>query len=137
MSGKKHNKLKDLWATSLTWVIYIDLKWISVSLSEMFAYFYLKHWAHEDVWETIKKNQLYIIICACLKSNMTIIKCSVVILEKNIFKYFPYTCMCLCSTFLSSLGPTFGLSWSLMWTILNLHHIWIYIFLKISQIVTQ
>lgn len=88
MSGKKHNKLKGLWATSLTWVIYIDLKWISVSLSEMFAYFYLKHWAHEDVWETIEKNQLYIIICACLKSNMTIIKCSVVILEKNIFKYF-------------------------------------------------
>lgn len=88
MSGKKHNKLKGLWATSLTWVIYIDLKWISVSLSEMFAYFYLKHWAHEDVWETIKKNQLYIIICACLKSNMIITKCSVVIVEKNSFKYF-------------------------------------------------
>lgn len=95
MSGKKHNKLKGLWATSLTWVIYIDLKNQNFCIPFRDVRIFLSKTLNSR--NNLFKNQLYMLICACLKSNMIIIKCSVVILEKNIFKYFSlYMYMSIC-----------------------------------------
>lgn len=81
------------------------------------------------------KNQLYMLICACLKSNMIIIKCSVVILEKNIFKYFAlYMYM---SIYVQLSFPLWDPLRSELVTDVDNFESYKDVFLKISQTVTQ